>query len=291
MKIHTVYVTSEVIDYIYSTSKITLSSDLFNIDLLSYDINGYFLFKSESKSAVIRHLGNNQFVKINSIKNLAPDFPITPKDVKQTAFVDCLFDPNISVSCAIGAAGTGKTTLAMAYALQRFFKDGQDIILSKPTTMVSKSDAFGPIPGDIDEKYAPYLSSYEIIFKKLSGAKGESYIQMAKQKKQIQYVPIELARGCTFENCTFILDEAQNLNWHEFNTIVSRIGENSKLIILGDLNQIDINLTKKETGLYKFLNAPPTKQSPIVSSIELTQQYRSKITQLIFEVNEYITNS
>jgi len=109
-----------------------------------------------------------------------------------------------------------------------------------------------------------------------------------KQKKDIEFIPVELARGCTFENCTFILDEAQNLDWHELNTIVSRMGEGTKMIILGDLNQIDTKSSKENTGLAKLVESDPFFYSDLCSLTLLQTQYRSPITQLIAEVDEFI---
>jgi len=131
-----------------------------------------------------------------------------------------------------------KKTVVMRYMGYGEWTKMKKILMAKPTAMVGRGKAFGPVPGTIEEKYAPYLASYEIVLKKIFGDRGASIFQRMKQKKDLEFIPVELARGCTFENCTFILDEAQNLDWHELNTIVSRMGEGTKMLILGDLYQI-----------------------------------------------------
>jgi predicted ribonuclease YlaK len=218
-------------------------------------------------------------------------YVISPKDARQTVLLDSLNQESILVSVALGAAGTGKTTMAMSYALQEFHTKGKPIKLAKLTTMVGKAKAFGPIPGDIKEKYQPYTSAFEIVFNKLLGDRSGEYKSMMELKGAIEYVPVELSRGCTYENCTFILDEAQNLVWHELNTLITRIGKDSKLIILGDLNQIDIPISREETGLYKLINSKIFRDSQLSTAIELKAQYRSPLTQLIIEIDQELNNA
>ena len=195
-------------------------------------------------------------------------------------------DPDILINVAYGSAGTGKTTLALAYAADRYLKTGAKIQLTKPTAFVGDGKAFGPVPGDIEEKYAPYLESFYIVLKKIFGKDSKDYFEQMKKKGDLKFTPIAFARGTTYDNATFIIDEAQNLTWHELNSIVSRMGENTKCILLGDLKQIDIKLPYKETGMYQMLNTKIFQESPITSAIELASQYRSPITQLIAEVHD-----
>jgi len=105
------------------------------------------------------------------------------------------------------------------------------------------------------------------------------------KRKDLQYLPVELSRGATYDNCTFVLDEAQNFSWLELLTIISRIGENSKMIVLGDLQQIDTDDYYDETGLWKLVNSKAFKESSLTSYVQLETQYRSKITKLITEVD------
>lgn len=250
-------------------------------------INGYLLLRSAlnpKHTALVQYLGKNVCRRISSNSDLNVQ-GISPKDSHQCALVDSLINDSISCNIAIGTAGTGKTTLAMAYAINRFMQERKSIVLSKPTAMVGLGNAFGPVPGDIGEKYAPYLASYEIVLKKVLGDNHKTFF---KRDNDLQFVPIELSRGCTYENCTFILDEAQNLTWHELNTIVSRMGEGTNMVILGDLNQIDVSMKKTETGLWKFINSAPFQESPITSAIQLQTQYRSPITKLVADVNDWI---
>ncbi len=286
------YLLSEsFIDAIYTQNKIELPDTDASGQEIRQAVNGYALFQNlcdTKHAAIARYIGNRQWVPIRK-KNLKLE-SITPKDSRQAAFIDSLIQDEILLSIAIGSAGTGKTTIALAYALSQYLNHNKPIFLTKPTTMVGEGRAFGPVPGDIDQKYAPYLASYEIVLKKIGGgANAQQFFAAMKEKGQLQFFPIELARGCTFENCTLILDEAQNMSWHEMNTMISRMGENSKMIILGDLHQIDTGTPYKKTGLYNMLSAPPFQDSNISSAIELVTQYRSPITQLVTEINKWVS--
>ena len=281
----------DLIDALYAQNKLELPDTDASGQEIRHSINGYALLQDQfdpKHAAIARYVGNNQWQAIKK-KSLKLE-NISPKDSRQAAFMDSLVGEEILLSVAIGSAGTGKTTIALAYALSQYLNHNKPIFLTKPTTMVGEGRAFGPVPGDIDQKYAPYLASYEIVLKKIGGGhNAQQFFAAMKEKGQLQFFPIELARGCTFENCTLILDEAQNLTWHELNTMISRMGENSKMIILGDLNQIDTGTPIEKTGLYKMLSAPPFQDSNISSAIELVTQYRSPITQLVTEINKWVS--
>lgn len=257
-------------------------------DLEDIYVNDYVNFISDEDhkhKALARYLGTGAWTKISNKLSFSN---IKPKDACQAAFMDALSDDKVLVNVAIGTAGTGKTTIALAYAAEQYLRNKRRILLSKPATMVGLGKAFGAVPGDFSEKYAPYLASYDIVLKKLMGENTNNYFEAMKAKGDLQFIPIELARGCTYDNCTFIVDEAQNMTWHELNTIVSRIGENSKILLLGDPKQIDIKLRTSETGLYKLITSMPFQKSPIASAIQLKTQYRSPITQLVADVHEYL---
>jgi PhoH-like ATPase len=280
----------DLVDAIYAQNKIELPDTDASGQEVRQAVNGYALFQNQfdtKHAAIARYIGNGYWTPIRKKMKLEN---ITPKDSRQAAFMDSLIDNDILLSAAVGSAGTGKTTIALAFALSQYLNHNKPIFLTKPTTMVGEGRAFGPVPGDIDQKYAPYLASYEIVLKKIGGGtNAPQFFAAMKEKGQLQFFPIELARGCTFENCTLILDEAQNMSWHEMNTMISRMGENSKMIILGDLHQIDTGTPYRKTGLYSMLSAPPFQDSSISSAIELVTQYRSPITQLVTEINKWVS--
>lgn len=249
--------------------------------------NQYFVVRSEinpKKSALVRWDGET-FRSLQGRKSQSLE-GITPKDSKQAAFQDSLLQEGILLSVGLGAAGTGKTTIAMSYALHRFITEGKSIVLTKAATFVGSAKAFGPVPGDVQEKYAPFLASYTIVLEKILGNRAGHFLQKMQDKGHLKFLPIEYVRGCTFEDCTFIIDEAQNLTWHETNSVVSRIGEGSKAILLGDLNQIDTRESKETSGLSQLCGSTAFLSSEITSVVTLKTQYRSKIAELVINVDE-----
>jgi len=252
----------------------------------------YVIFQSEEdeKKTAVMYSCKGQLKLINNKKISASGF--YPKDINQSVYMNLLKDEDFIIVCALGPAGTGKTTIAIAQAVEDMSKLKRNIILTKSTNMVQGKDsnAFGPVPGDVKEKYAPYIDSFQIALTKiLGGDESKSYLQLLLDKEKIKFLPIEFTRGCTFENCTIILDEAQNLTWHELKTLMSRVGENSKLIICGDPHQIDANLHWRDTGLCTLLNSDAFKNSYISGSIHLTKCYRGPIPELVYQVDKQLT--
>jgi predicted ribonuclease YlaK len=275
-----------MIDQVYRNNTIPFSG---NSDLKR--INSYLLLKSETenqKTAIVRVSGKNTITKVS--KKSFPLSGISPKDSRQSIFTDMLTN-NLPVVAAIGPAGTGKTTIAIAHAISQHLSEKKKVYLSKPTSLVGNEDnAFGPVPGGIEEKYAPYISSFTIVLKKILGNKSEEYLKLMISKKDIEYIPVEFTRGCTYENCTFILDEAQNLTWHELKSVVSRMGEGAQLIILGDPQQIDTTFRLQDGGLYTMLTSRFFLESPVTGCIYLTKQYRGPIAELVARIDEELSN-
>ena len=145
-----------------------------------------------------------------------------------------------------GSAGTGKTFIAASYAAgELFYKRVDKIILTRPNIETGRS--FGYLPGDLQEKYAPYLEPFENVLKRCLGA---GFYEYALKNKNIDPKPIGFMRGATFENAIVLVDECQNLSKEEFKMILSRIGKNCKMIFSGDPSQTDIN----DSGLTDAIN-------------------------------------
>lgn len=207
---------------------------------------------------------------------------IKPRDKQQLCMFYSLAQFDLTV--ALGGAGTGKTTLALAFALQQMSKAGKNLILTKPTRLVGgSSDAWGTLPGGKEEKLEPYFESFLIPMKKLLGSDVNRFIEEWLETGKLVAQPIETIRGCSFEGCTLIIDEAQNLTAHELASIVSRVAADSKCIILGDPSQIDIDIPWRETGLCQLLSSDTWFDSEIVGGIRLTAQYRGPLAHLAAE--------
>lgn len=136
----------------------------------------------------------------------------------------------------IGSAGTGKTYVAASYAAgELFHKRITKIVLTRPN--VETGRGLGFLPGELDEKYAPYLQPFDQVF---SRTLGKGFYEYALKSKDIEPKPLGFMRGASFENCVILVDEAQNLTKVELKMLLSRIGRNCKVILSGDPKQVDI---------------------------------------------------
>jgi phosphate starvation-inducible PhoH-like protein len=136
----------------------------------------------------------------------------------------------------IGSAGTGKTFVAANYAAEQLYHKKIDkIILTRPN--VETGRGLGFLPGELDEKYAPYLEPFTQVFKR---ALGPGFYEYSLKAKNIDPKPLGFMRGASFDNAVILVDEVQNMTKTEFKMLLSRIGKNCKVILSGDPEQCDI---------------------------------------------------
>lgn len=208
---------------------------------------------------------------------------IKPKNKEQVMALNMLMDDSVPLNILIGRAGTGKTLLTLAAAMQKF-EDGkyERLILTKPMSQVGHRD-LGALPGDANEKFMPYLMNYMNNFEQLVGRRAT---QDAISQFKIEFIPLQLIRGASFFKSFVIADEVQVLNYHEMLTLGTRIGEGSKLVVMGDLNQRDEKIAKNKTGLWKIMEDEKMKSSGLASAIELIKVERSPLAKLFADVFE-----
>lgn len=165
--------------------------------------------------------------------------PLKPKTVGQQKYVNSIRKKDIVFG--IGPAGTGKTYIAVSMAVNAFKnKDVQKIILARPA--IEAGESLGFLPGDLQEKVDPYLrplydALYDII--------GRESTMRLKEKETIEIVPLAYMRGRTLDNAFVILDEAQNTTKEQMKMFITRMGFGSKMVITGDVTQIDLPRGKK----------------------------------------------
>ena len=165
--------------------------------------------------------------------------PIFAKTLKQDEYVGALKNKDLIFS--IGAAGTGKTYLAVCYAVNEL-KAGniEKIILTRPA--VEAGESLGFLPGDLKEKVDPYLRP---LYDALHDMLGVEQTQSLIDKQVIEIAPLAYMRGRTLENAFIILDEAQNATIDQLKMFLTRMGFNSKMVVTGDISQIDLPNSKK----------------------------------------------
>lgn len=166
--------------------------------------------------------------------------PIRARNFAQEQYLDSLRRNDITF--AVGPAGTGKSYIGAAFAAEQlYYKKIDKLVITRPA--VEAEESLGFLPGELEEKYAPYLAPIRDILDRLL---GKSFVEYCLKVGYIEPVPIAYMRGRTFENAIVLIDEAQNCTPNQMKLILSRIGENCKYIIDGDITQKDI---KGDSGL------------------------------------------
>ena len=165
--------------------------------------------------------------------------PLKPKTIGQKAYVDSIRSKDVVFG--IGPAGTGKTYIAVAMAVNAYKnKEVQKIILARPA--VEAGERLGFLPGDLQDKVDPYLRPlYDALYDVL----GRDAALRLKEKEVIEVVPLAYMRGRTLDNAFIILDEAQNTTREQMKMFLTRMGFGSKVVVTGDITQIDLPRGKK----------------------------------------------
>lgn len=162
-----------------------------------------------------------------------PNVSVKPLNQGQSEYIQSLL--NCPCTIGIGSAGTGKTYLAASLAAQALSnRTIKTIVLSRPNVPTGKS--LGAFPGTVEEKMAPWLVAITSTLKRQLGA---GFVELAMKTGEIQIQPIETIRGQSFDDAVLLFDESQQLTVEEVKAIVTRIGNNSRLVLMGDLLQRD----------------------------------------------------
>ena len=224
-------------------------------DAIEYLIERFKLDKKIDKNDIVASL-NKDMIKdmknespVQSLEEVikTPKRSVIPRSKKQKEYVKALKTNQIIIS--LGPAGTGKTYLAVAAALSMLLeKKVERIILSRPA--VEAGEKLGFLPGDMKEKIDPYLRP---LYDSLHDMFDYDKIQRKIESGEIEIAPLAFMRGRTLKNCFAILDEAQNATQTQIKMFLTRIGENSKLVVNGDPSQIDL-LNKSHSGLVQSQN-------------------------------------
>jgi len=235
------------------------------------------------KTALAKYIGPNQ--PLAKLANLGKKgvFNIKPRNKEQNFALDLLMNPDIPLVSIVGKAGCGKTMLAIAAGLEQTI--GVDskysrLIVSRPVQPMGKDIGF--LPGTLEEKMSPWLRPIQDNLQFLMG-NDKITLEMYMQKGVIEVEAITYIRGRSISNAYIIIDEAQNLSMHEIKTIITRVGENSKVILTGDIEQID-NVYVDETTNGLTYVAEKFKPYDLAGHITLMTGERSKVATLASKI-------
>lgn len=241
--------------------------------------NHYYILKNHSSSALGYYNPNSKNVELVQPLNA---FGITPRNAEQTFAMHALMNPEIMLASITGAAGTGKTLLALACALEQRSLYRQ-IYLARPIVPLSNRD-LGYLPGDVKSKIDPYMQPLWDNLGIIKDQFKESSKQFKKidemvQTDKLSIVPLAYIRGRSLNNVIFIIDEAQNLTPHEIKTIITRAGENTKIIFTGDIFQIDTPYLDTQSNGLSYL-VDRLNNNDIYAHINLEKGERSTLANL-----------
>lgn len=243
------------------------------------EANHFYILKSGQKSVLSYYNPNSG--QVERVKKISA-FGINPRNAEQAFALDAILNPAISLVTIQGVAGTGKTLLSLAGALEQR-RNYHQIYLARPIVPLSNKD-IGYLPGDIKSKLNPYM---EPLWDNLKYIKNQ-FAEKDKEFKQINEMveneklvvcPLAYIRGRSLSNVFFIVDEAQNLTPHEVKTVITRAGENAKIVFTGDIYQIDTPyLDSQSNGLSYLIDR--LKGQSIYAHITLEKGERSELANL-----------
>lgn len=265
-----------LIDRIYDDSDSVLVDDV--PDLKDPRPNENFVLKNGSKSALVTCRGNSRVLtRVNKVSA----FGITPRNSEQSFALAALLDDSIQLVTLTGKAGSGKTLLALAAGLE-CRKNYRQILLSRPTVPLSNKD-LGFLPGDISAKLDPYMQplfdNLSVIRQEQGGHDRNDKLQELLDNQKLEVTPLAYIRGRSLQRVFFIIDEAQNLTPHEIKTIITRAGEGTKIVLTGDIRQIDHPyLDSRSNGLTYLINRMVGQS--IYAHVALEKSERSLLAEL-----------
>lgn len=235
--------------------------------------NQFVILKSGNQSAIGAFYDGLIRQPVNNITKV---IGISPKNKEQKFALDLLTREDVQLVTMTGIAGSGKTFLTLMAGLSGLQEKKYDrIVITRSLQTVGKEIGF--LPGDIDDKMSPWLSPILDNFRQ--AFKDVTYFEAMRQKGQIEVSPLAFIRGRTFNNTFLIVDEAQNSTIHELKTIITRVGENSKIVLLGDTDQIDTPyLDSLSNGL--TITIEKFKKERLAGHITLTKGERSELATL-----------
>ncbi len=239
--------------------------------------NMCFVLRNGSQSVLAR-VSDGNLVRIQD--NQA--YGIKPRNAEQAMALDVLLDDSIPLVTVTGRAGTGKTLLAFAAALERS-RDYLRIMLARPIVPLGEKD-IGFLPGGVEDKVAPYmLPLYDNLSIIKHAQKGNrtalKRIERMLEEDKIVIEPLAYIRGRSLSRAYMIVDEAQNLDEHDLKTIITRAGEGTKIVFTGDIEQIDVKkMDAQHNGLNNLVRR--FKGQRLYAHINLEKGERSELAEM-----------
>lgn len=260
-------------------------ADILNDGLIDPEIYGITVVPNECvvfTDEFSKEIAISKATSANQLKLIRKSYPwdISPRNKEQACAIDLIMDPKIPLVTLIGKAGCGKTLITLASALELVLNKNQydKLVIYRPIQPVGND--IGYLPGTLEEKLEPWfqavMDNFEILFSGSHGDKWKVTFEAAKKRDRIQMEALTYIRGRSIPNAIILIDEAQNLSKEEAKTILTRAGENTKIILTGDIEQIDnSSLDALNNGLTYVIDN--FKDSELAGHITFVKGERSKL--------------
>lgn len=243
--------------------------------------NECLMFKLQNGKTILAREKNGLCKGVTHFKDV---MGITARNVGQHFAMEFLMDDDVPLVCISGLAGSGKTLLSSAVGLHKVIEMGNynRVAITRPIAVVGKDLGF--LPGSLDEKMYPYIKplfdNIEVIL--MSKGKKVPSIEKMMSSKILEIEPLTYLRGRSLPSQFIISDECQNASPHEIKTLITRCGEHTKLVLVGDITQIDSPYMTESTNGFAYAMGK-LKNHPLVASIQLEEGERSQLATLAAE--------
>lgn len=279
--IHEVATTGEMIDRLFDEGKLTL-------DGVDAATNEHVVLRSGvSRSAVTRVIQSEPELVVERISHHPRAFGVEPKNLAQTVALDHLLDPAIPAVSLMGMAGSGKTFLALAAALEQVLEQGRyrRVAVYRPMVAVGRQE-MGYLPGDVNEKLSPWMAAVHDNLHALfadAGVEGaRSAIEELLARGELELASVTYLRGRSITGEFVIIDEAQNLELSTLKVIMTRMAKDSKVVFCGDLTQVDNPYISPYGGMAALIEK--FRGSPLFGHVILDRSIRSPLAEMAARV-------
>ena len=269
-------VDEQVIDQFYASDDIWIDPDEHVLHP-----NQFVMLISNSndkKTALARFINYNTPLR-KIVKSSAKIWSTNPRNKEQQFAFELLMDPDVPVVSLVGKAGSGKTLLALAAGLEQTFNNKshyKKIVVTKPVEPVGKDIGF--LPGTMEDKMMPWLAPIQDNLQFLMGD-DKATLEMYMEKGQIEVEAMTFIRGRSISNAFIVIDEVQNMTQHEIKTVLTRVGEGTKIVLTGDIEQIDnVYIDATNNGLSYVVER--LKNESVSGHVTLLKGERSKVATI-----------
>ena len=269
-------VDEQMVDKFYSGEDVFLEDEIIGLHPNQFIM--LISSSNEKKTALARFVNYNTPLR-KIVRSNASIWNTNPRNKEQQFAFDLLLDPSVPVVSLVGKAGSGKTLLALAAGLEQTFGKGslyKKIVVTKPVEPVGKDIGF--LPGSMEEKMMPWLAPIQDNLQFLMGD-DKATLELYMEKGQIEVEAMTFIRGRSISNAFIVIDEVQNMTQHEIKTVLTRVGEGTKIVLTGDVEQIDnVYIDATNNGLSYVVER--LKDESVTGHVTLLKGERSKVATI-----------